>query len=141
MEPISNGKNIVREVNMAYQSGTMLPMIDKRMSSYTSECLEPFANLALRCCKDETHACPAIAEVVQVLENTFQLMPAGADHSITYLSTGHSPSLQTMAWSEILDISIPVTTPYLSGEIYSERKLLGVFEAPKPMAFLMRSML
>ncbi|XP_068668961.1 probable LRR receptor-like serine/threonine-protein kinase At1g06840 [Aristolochia californica] len=41
-------------VSMAYRSGLMSLIIDSRQGSYSSECIEPFLNLALRCCQDET---------------------------------------------------------------------------------------
>jgi Leucine-rich repeat (LRR) protein len=121
MEPISHGKNIVREVNMAYQCGNMLSMIDKRMGSYPSECLEPFASLALRCCKDETDARPAIAEVVQVLQKIVQLMPPGADLSST-------PSLQSHIYPmgiEKSSIDISTENPYISSDITGSDLLSG----------------
>ncbi|KAL1202066.1 putative LRR receptor-like serine/threonine-protein kinase [Cardamine amara subsp. amara] len=75
MHPITHGKNIVREVNIAYQSGSILSVVDKRMSSVPDECLENFAILALRCCREETDARPSMAEVVRELEMIWELMP------------------------------------------------------------------
>lgn len=46
------------QVNMVYQYGSMLSMIDKHMDLFPSEFLEPFSILALHCCRDETDACP-----------------------------------------------------------------------------------
>ncbi|KAK4859096.1 hypothetical protein QYF36_026811 [Acer negundo] len=65
MQPISHGKNIVREVNVAYQSGMIFSVIDEKMGSYPSECVEKFVTLALKCCKDDTDARPSMAEVVR----------------------------------------------------------------------------
>ncbi|KAK9167874.1 hypothetical protein Syun_000014 [Stephania yunnanensis] len=75
MHPISHGKNIVREVNTAYQSGMIFSVIDGRMGSYPSECIEKFVNLAIRCCRDETDSRPSMAEVVRELENIWVMMP------------------------------------------------------------------
>ncbi|KAK9124796.1 hypothetical protein Sjap_014398 [Stephania japonica] len=75
MQPISHGKNIVREVNIAYQSGMIFSVIDGRMGSYPSECIEKFVNLAIRCCQDETDSRPSMAEVVRELENIWVMMP------------------------------------------------------------------
>ncbi|CAH2038723.1 unnamed protein product [Thlaspi arvense] len=75
MQPITHGKNIVREVNIAYQSGSILSAVDKRMSPVPDECIERFATLALRCCREETDARPSMAEVVRELEIIWELMP------------------------------------------------------------------
>lgn len=58
MQPISHGRNIVREVLAANQSGMIFSVVDNRMGSYPAECVERFAALALRCCKDETDLRP-----------------------------------------------------------------------------------
>ncbi|KAF7816252.1 putative LRR receptor-like serine/threonine-protein kinase [Senna tora] len=73
--PISHGKNIVREVKVAYQSGTVHSVVDTSMGSYPSECVERFLKLALMCCQDETDARPTMAEVVRELENICSMMP------------------------------------------------------------------
>ncbi|GKV20759.1 hypothetical protein SLEP1_g30837 [Rubroshorea leprosula] len=46
MQPITHGKNLAREVNSAHQSGMIFSVIDGRMDSYPSECVEKFANVA-----------------------------------------------------------------------------------------------
>ncbi|KAL8549074.1 hypothetical protein ACS0TY_008081 [Phlomoides rotata] len=75
MPPISHGKNIVREVNIAYRSGIIFSMIDQLMGPYPSGCVEKFLNLALKCCKDETDERPSMAEVVRELDNIWMMMP------------------------------------------------------------------
>lgn len=45
------------------------------MSSVPPECIERFATLALRCCREETDARPSMAEVVRELEVIWSLMP------------------------------------------------------------------
>ncbi|XP_059429372.1 probable LRR receptor-like serine/threonine-protein kinase At1g06840 isoform X2 [Corylus avellana] len=75
MRPITRGKNIVREVNAAYQSGMIFSVVDEGMGSCPSECLVIFATLALRCCENETDARPSMAEVVRELERIWLLMP------------------------------------------------------------------
>ncbi|XP_059429377.1 probable LRR receptor-like serine/threonine-protein kinase At1g06840 [Corylus avellana] len=75
MQPISHGKNIVREVNVAHQSGMIFGIIDGRMGSYPSDCVVKFLSLALKCCQDETDARPSMAEVVRELENIWVMMP------------------------------------------------------------------
>ncbi|KAK2981863.1 hypothetical protein RJ640_010380, partial [Escallonia rubra] len=80
MKPISHGKNIVREVNLAHQSGTMFSIIDSRMGSYPSDCVEKFIALALRCCLDKPEERPTMLDVVRELENIIKMVPdTGAD--------------------------------------------------------------
>jgi serine/threonine protein kinase len=78
MQPISHGKNIVREANIAYRAGMIFSIIDERMGSYPSECVEKFVNLALKCCKNETDARPSMTEVVRELENIWNMLPDSA---------------------------------------------------------------
>ncbi|XP_074322556.1 putative LRR receptor-like serine/threonine-protein kinase At1g06840 isoform X2 [Apium graveolens] len=75
MQPISHGKNIVREVKLSYNSGTMFSIIDSRMGSYPSECVERFLALALKCCQDKPEDRPSMLDVVRELENLLQKMP------------------------------------------------------------------
>ncbi|XP_058214815.1 probable LRR receptor-like serine/threonine-protein kinase At1g06840 isoform X3 [Rhododendron vialii] len=84
MRPISHGKNIVREVNLAHESGTMFAVIDSRMGSYPSECVERFVALALRCCQDKPEQRPSMLDVVRELENILRMMPeTGLDLSVS----------------------------------------------------------
>uniref|UniRef100_A0A6N2K7S1 non-specific serine/threonine protein kinase n=1 Tax=Salix viminalis TaxID=40686 RepID=A0A6N2K7S1_SALVM len=75
MHPISHGKNIVREVRMAHQSGIMFSIIDNRMGAYPSECVERFVTLALSCCHDKQEKRPSIQGVVRELETILKMMP------------------------------------------------------------------
>lgn len=75
MKPISHGKNIVREVNMAHHSGMLFSIIDSRMGSYPSECVERFVGLALKCCEDKPEDRPSILDVVRELENLLHILP------------------------------------------------------------------
>uniref|UniRef100_A0A0A9BZN4 non-specific serine/threonine protein kinase n=1 Tax=Arundo donax TaxID=35708 RepID=A0A0A9BZN4_ARUDO len=75
MQPISHGRNIVREVLAANQSGMIFSVVDNRMGSYPAECVERFASLALRCCQDETDSRPSMVEVVRELEAIWQMTP------------------------------------------------------------------
>ncbi|KAL2330499.1 hypothetical protein Fmac_018080 [Flemingia macrophylla] len=75
MQPISHGKNIVREVNMALQSGTIYSIIDSRMGSYPSDCLDKFLTLALSCCQDNPEQRPSMLDVVRELENIIAVLP------------------------------------------------------------------
>ncbi|CAN4115758.1 unnamed protein product [Withania somnifera] len=75
MHPISHGKNIVREVNMAHKSGIMFSIMDNSMGSYPSECAEKFVALALKCCQDKPEDRPSMLEVVRTLETILRMMP------------------------------------------------------------------
>ncbi|XP_022846341.1 probable LRR receptor-like serine/threonine-protein kinase At1g06840 [Olea europaea var. sylvestris] len=75
MHPIYHGKNIVREVNIAYSSGMIFSIIDDRMGSYPSECAMKFMKLALNCCHDDTDTRPSMVEVVRELESIWLMMP------------------------------------------------------------------
>ncbi|XP_022682574.1 probable LRR receptor-like serine/threonine-protein kinase At1g06840 isoform X2 [Setaria italica] len=79
MRPIQHGKNIVREVNMAYQSGDISRIIDSRMPSYPPECVTRFLSLAIKCCRDETEARPYMADIVRELETIRGMLPEGED--------------------------------------------------------------
>jgi len=75
MQPISHGRNIVREVLAANQSGMIFSVVDNRMGSYPAECVEKFAALALRCCQDETDSRPSMVEVVRELDMIWRMTP------------------------------------------------------------------
>ncbi|MQL78392.1 hypothetical protein Taro_010807 [Colocasia esculenta] len=117
MHPISHGKNIVREVNAAYESGMMFSMIDGRMGAYPSECIEKFVALALRCCQDETDARPSMAEVVRVLENLFRMTPE--------VDTTPSESMSTSSQSVTPPSSLPSGNPYFSTDVSGSDLLSG----------------
>ncbi|GLU11954.1 hypothetical protein SLE2022_286710 [Rubroshorea leprosula] len=82
MQPISHGKNLVREVNIAYQSGIIFSIIDGRMGSYPSECVVKFVSLAMKCCQEKTDSRPSMVEVVRTLETIGLMMPAYSDPSL-----------------------------------------------------------
>uniref|UniRef100_A0A2N9EXA8 Protein kinase domain-containing protein n=1 Tax=Fagus sylvatica TaxID=28930 RepID=A0A2N9EXA8_FAGSY len=75
MHPISHGKNIVREVSIAQQTGRIYELVDDRMGSYPSECVVKFFTLALKCCEEEMDARPSMAEVTRELEGIWLMMP------------------------------------------------------------------
>ncbi|XP_022861401.1 probable LRR receptor-like serine/threonine-protein kinase At5g37450 [Olea europaea var. sylvestris] len=68
-QPISHGRNLVREVNMACQSGMMFSIIDESMGPYPSECIKKFMQLAIMCSQNEMKGRPSMLEVVRELEN------------------------------------------------------------------------
>lgn len=105
-QPISNGKNIVREVTLAYQSGLIFSIIDSRMGPYPSECMEKFVSLALRCCRNETEARPSMSEVVRELENICLMIP-DSDASTTVTRPVDSKEDGTPASVGIMPTSMP----------------------------------
>ncbi|XP_039136107.1 probable LRR receptor-like serine/threonine-protein kinase At1g06840 [Dioscorea cayenensis subsp. rotundata] len=112
MQPISHGKNIVREIMVAYQSGMVFSVIDNRMGSYPSECIEKFVALALRCCQDETERRPAMSEVVRELESIWRMTPESdsvpSESMVTdsvKKSTPTSTSMETNTYISTTDVS------------------------------------
>ncbi|KAK1437182.1 hypothetical protein QVD17_02969 [Tagetes erecta] len=82
MKPISHGKNIVREVKIAHQTGTMFSIIDNKMGSYPSESVAKFVSLALWCCDDKPEKRPSMLDVVHELEHILEKTPeTGVDFS------------------------------------------------------------
>ncbi|KAJ3682926.1 hypothetical protein LUZ60_013153 [Juncus effusus] len=128
-QPITYGRNIVREVMMASQSGHIFSVIDDRMGSYPAECVEKFATLALRCCKDETDERPSMKEVVRELEVIWRLMPdaeftpsdsladgkrgEGGGSSASSMGGGHHPFVSStdVSGSNLLSGAMPNITP------------------------------
>ncbi|CAA2967586.1 probable LRR receptor-like serine threonine-kinase At1g06840 [Olea europaea subsp. europaea] len=126
MHPISHGKNIVREVNIAYRSSMIFSVIDERMGSYPFECVEKFIKLALKCCQDETDSRPSVAEVVRELENIWLMIPDSdtkifesididPEKDITPPSSSnklmHSHVSQDISSSDLVSGVIPTITP------------------------------
>ncbi|XVF65981.1 hypothetical protein PTKIN_Ptkin09bG0294200 [Pterospermum kingtungense] len=127
MRPITHGKNIVREVNTAHESGMMLSMIDGRMGAYPSECIERFIGLALSCCHEKPEKRPSMLEVVRQLEYLLKMMPeteAMSSESMTlysgklletsssYGSTSKDPhvSSSSVSGSDLISAAIPSIT-------------------------------
>lgn len=50
-------------------------VIDGRMGSYPSECVEKFLALALKCCKEETDLRPSMADIVRELDSLWLMTP------------------------------------------------------------------
>ncbi|XVE84304.1 hypothetical protein DITRI_Ditri17bG0002300 [Diplodiscus trichospermus] len=96
MQPISRGRNIVREVYGACQSGLMFSILDRSMGSYSSECIKKFMALALKCCHDDPKERPTMLEIVRELENLCSLLlesemiPTESESSTSGVSAGGS---------------------------------------------------
>ncbi|CAI9776537.1 unnamed protein product [Fraxinus pennsylvanica] len=126
MHPISHGKNIVREVNIAYRSSVIFSVIDEEMGSYPSECVEKFIDLALKCCQDETDSRPSMAEVVRELENIWLMTPES--------DTKISESKVTDPRKDITppSSSTSLKHPYVSQDISSSDLVSGVIPTVTP---------
>ncbi|KFK24692.1 hypothetical protein AALP_AA8G012400 [Arabis alpina] len=74
MRPISQGRNIVREVKEACEAGMMMSVIDRSMGQYSEEGVTRFMELAMRCCRDEPEARPRMLEIVRELENLYGML-------------------------------------------------------------------
>ncbi|KAK3212839.1 hypothetical protein Dsin_017545 [Dipteronia sinensis] len=99
MQPISHGKNIVREVKVAHQLGMMFSIIDSRMGSYPSECIEKLLSLALSCCHDKSEHRPSMLDVVRELENIVNMVPASDPtiiESTRSVFSGHSTAASSL---------------------------------------------
>lgn len=127
MHPITHGKNLVREVNSAFQSGTILSVIDERMGSYPSDCVEKFLSLALKCCHDDPDSRPSMAEVVRQLENLWLMMPESNTKSTEQVITPKAGKEVTPPSS-----SSEVKNPYLSLDISGSNLDSGVIPTIVP---------
>ncbi|KAB2093361.1 hypothetical protein ES319_A02G091100v1 [Gossypium barbadense] len=111
MRPISHGRNIVREVNMAHQSGMMMSIIDGRMGCYPSECIERFAGLALSCCHNKPEKRPSMLDVVKQLEYILTMIPETESVSSgsvsSYPNSGKllSPASSSASYVSTLNVS------------------------------------
>lgn len=63
-------------MNLAHQAGLVFSIIDSRMGSYPSECVERLLDLALRCCNEKQDKRPHMLEVVRELENILKITPS-----------------------------------------------------------------
>ncbi|KAK3142907.1 hypothetical protein QOZ80_4BG0353900 [Eleusine coracana subsp. coracana] len=132
MQPISHGKNIVREVLMANQSGMIFSVVDSRMGSYPAECVERFAALALRCCQDETDARPSMVEVVRELEVIWQMTP-GTDNIASSESATAMGSSSGNTTTSSGSRMVPSSDHYISSmEVSGSNLLSGVVPSINP---------
>ncbi|KAK8558300.1 hypothetical protein V6N13_038773 [Hibiscus sabdariffa] len=123
MMPISHGRNIVREVYGACQSGLMFSIIDQSMGAYSSECVKKFMALALKCCLDDPKQRPTMLEVVRELENLCLQFPetdtiptlsesdASNSNMSSLLSGRNSQPTTEILGSELVSGVIPTIRP------------------------------
>ncbi|MCO5578929.1 hypothetical protein L7F22_032779 [Adiantum nelumboides] len=72
MPPIYNGKNLLKEVRLAYERDEILKMVDSRMGNHPIECMIPLIELGILCSKNQTELRPSMAEVVVRLTDIWQ---------------------------------------------------------------------
>lgn len=126
MKPITHGKNIVREVNLAHQSGTMFSIIDSRMGSYPAECVERLIALALGCCQDKPEQRPAMLDVVRELENILRMMPETELDSSKSTSKYFGESASSSSWG------FTTRDPYVSSIVSGSDLVSGVIPTITP---------
>ncbi|MCL7034954.1 hypothetical protein MKW94_001563, partial [Papaver nudicaule] len=112
-------------VNEAYRSGMIFSVIDEKMGSYPSECIEKFVALALHCCQKDTDARPSMAEVVKELDSILRMMPESdfsiavstdntsdySEFSMTSMTRIPSESLEYISGSDLASGMIPTIAP------------------------------
>uniref|UniRef100_A0A6N2LZH1 non-specific serine/threonine protein kinase n=1 Tax=Salix viminalis TaxID=40686 RepID=A0A6N2LZH1_SALVM len=127
MQPISHGKNIVREVNIAYQTGKLSSLVDGRMGSYPSDCVDKFLTLAMKCCNDETDERPSMTDVVRELESIWKMMPESEITAMESVSTDHTE----MGMASPSSFSL-LKNPCVSSEVSGSDLVSGVVPAITP---------
>lgn len=105
-------------------------MIDEKMGSYPSECVEKFVTLALKCCKEDTDERPSMAEVVRELENIRQMMPESDSRIMNSIDieagkNANAPSSQSSS-------STTKNHPYVSSDISGSDLVSGVVPTIAP---------
>lgn len=127
MQPISHGKNLVREVNLAYEAGMMLSIVDPRMGSYPSEALEPLLRLAISSCKDDPEARPSMAEVARELEAIWKITPGSES------MTSMEMSVDTESGATVTPERMPIlNNPYVSSDIDGSGLMSGTIPNVAP---------
>ncbi|KAK9167873.1 hypothetical protein Syun_000013 [Stephania yunnanensis] len=116
-------------VNLAYQTGMMLSIIDGRMGSYPSECVAKFATLALKCCQDEPESRPAMTGVVRELENIWRMMP---DTDIASSESMVSDERKRASSSPSSLLSSSLKNAYWSSDVSSSNLVSGVIPTITP---------
>ncbi|MCO5555979.1 hypothetical protein L7F22_009523 [Adiantum nelumboides] len=125
MQPISHGKNLVREVNFSFEAGMMLSMVDPRMGSYPAECLQPLVRLATSCCKDNYDSRPSMGEVVRELEAIWRLTPVG--DSMNSFETSIDPDYDAKQQK-----GFAYNNPYISSDIDGSGLMSGTIPNVAP---------
>lgn len=116
----------LNQVTVAHQSGMILTMIDHRMGSYSSDCIEKFVSLALRCVQDETDARPSMAEVMVELEAIWRMTPE-ADTTMP-----ESITTETIGTSVPPSSALDTRNSYLSSDVSGSNLISGAIPTIAP---------
>ncbi|TKY56617.1 LRR receptor serine/threonine-protein kinase [Spatholobus suberectus] len=125
--PIFHGENIIRQVNMAYRSGGISLVVDKRIESYPSEYAEKFLTLALKCCKDAPDERPKMSEVARELEYICSMLPESDTKGAEYVTSDSSGTIFSSQPS-----SSTIKTPFISGDVSGSDLVSGSIPTIKP---------
>ncbi|CAJ1970783.1 unnamed protein product [Sphenostylis stenocarpa] len=125
--PIYHGENIIRQVNMAYRSGGISLVVDKRFESYPSEYAEKFLTLALKCCKDLPDERPKMAEVARELEYMCSMLPESNTKGPEYVASDSSGTIFSSQPS-----SSTTKTAFISGDVSGSDLVSGSIPTIKP---------
>lgn len=101
-------------------------VIDGRMGSYSSECVEKFLALALKCCQDEPDARPKMAEVVRELENIWSMMPESDTKRAESITPSDSGKIVSSSSSSA------IKSPYISADVSGSDLVSGVVPTITP---------
>ncbi|KAG6531072.1 hypothetical protein ZIOFF_004842 [Zingiber officinale] len=116
----------LNQVTVAHQSGMIFKMVDPRMGSCPSDCIEKFASLALRCVLDETDARPSMAEVMMELEAIWRLTPE-ADPTMP-----ESIATESIGQSVPPSSSLDTRNSYLSSDVSGSNLISGAIPTIAP---------
>ncbi|KAH7515125.1 hypothetical protein FEM48_Zijuj11G0162800 [Ziziphus jujuba var. spinosa] len=120
-------------VNMAHESGNMFSIIDSRMGSYPSDCVERFVGLALSCCHDKTEKRPSMLDVVRELENILKLMPeCTPHHHHATISESTASAFSSKLESSSSSASYVTRDPFVSSSISGSDLSSGVIPSITP---------
>ncbi|KAK8467080.1 hypothetical protein PHAVU_008G245600 [Phaseolus vulgaris] len=125
--PIFHGENIIRQVNMAYQSGGISLVVDKRIESYPFEYAVRFLTLALKCCKDLPDERPKMAEVARELEYICAMLLEPDSKGVEYVTSDSSGTILSSQPS-----SSTINTPFISGDVSGSDLVSGSVPTIKP---------
>ncbi|KAI7738711.1 hypothetical protein M8C21_017904 [Ambrosia artemisiifolia] len=115
-------------VNIAYRSGMIFSIIDAKMGSYPSECVEKFVTLAINCCREDTDERPSMAEVVRELESIWHMMPESDSRT-------NDSSINTESGKNVSSSSASASAsknPYVSTDISGSDLVSGVVPTIAP---------
>lgn len=108
-------------------------VVDGRMGSYPSDCVDKFLTLALKCCQDETDARPSMAEVVRELENIWLMMPESDTKIAEYKASAPKGEEETPPSSSSM-VKPPhlQPNPYVSSDVSGSNLVSGVIPTITP---------